>query len=91
MRPAYLPVSRRDRRRRGWRCLDVGAGAGSLGRWLAERVGPTGHVVAADIDPRFLGGLREPNVEVHRCDITRDAVEQNCYDLVHSRFLLMHM
>jgi SAM-dependent methyltransferase len=75
----------------GWRCLDVGAGAGSLVRWLAERVGPTGHVVAADIDPRFLGDLREPNVEVRRCDITSDAVEQNYYDIIHSRFLLMHM
>lgn len=75
----------------GWRCLDVGAGAGSLVRWLAERVGPTGHVVAADIAPRFLGDLSEPNVEVRHCDITRDVVEPGSYDLVHSRFLLMHM
>lgn len=75
----------------GWRCLDVGAGAGSLVRWLAERVGPTGQVVAADIDPRFLGDLDGPNIEVRRCDITCDPVEHNHYDLVHSRFLLMHM
>ena len=33
----------------GWRCLEVGAGAGSIARWLAERVGPTGAVVAVDI------------------------------------------
>ena len=24
----------------GWRCLEVGCGAGSVARWLAERVGP---------------------------------------------------
>lgn len=36
----------------GWRCLEVGAGHGSIARWLAERVGPTGSVLAADIDPR---------------------------------------
>ena len=28
----------------GWRCLDVGAGAGSTTRLLAERVGDTGSV-----------------------------------------------
>lgn len=77
--------------RAGWRCLDVGAGAGGLVRWLAERVGPTGTLVAADIDPRYLGDLCEANVEVRRCDITRDDLEPESYDLVHSRFLLMHL
>ena len=43
--------------RQGWRCLEVGAGAGSVVRWLSERVGPTGKVVAADLDPRFLGDI----------------------------------
>ena len=52
----------------GWRCLEVGSGAGSVVRWLANRVGPTGHVIAADIDPKFLGDLCEPNIEVRRCD-----------------------
>ena len=75
----------------GWHCLEVGAGAGSVVRWLSERVGPTGRVVAADINPRFLGGLREPNVEVRRCDITRDEIELGRYDLVHCRHLVIHM
>ena len=30
----------------GWRCLEVGAGGGSVAAWLGERVGPTGHVLA---------------------------------------------
>jgi SAM-dependent methyltransferase len=75
----------------GWRCLEVGAGAGSVVRWLSERVGPQGRVVAADLDLRFLGDLREPNVEVRRCDITRDELDLGFYDLVHCRFLLMHL
>jgi hypothetical protein len=33
----------------GWRCLEVGAGGGSVARWLAERVGPIGRVLATDI------------------------------------------
>lgn len=75
----------------GWRCLEVGAGAGALVRWLSERVGPTGAVVAADIAPKYLGDFHQPNVEVRRCDITADEVEPESYDLVHSRFLLMHL
>jgi SAM-dependent methyltransferase len=75
----------------GWRCLEVGAGAGSIARWLAERVGPGGHVVATDIQPRFLGDLQLPNVEVRRHDITADPIESDCYDLVHCRGLLMHL
>jgi cyclopropane fatty-acyl-phospholipid synthase-like methyltransferase len=35
----------------GWRCLEVGAGAGSMARWLAERAGPGGEVVAVDYNP----------------------------------------
>jgi 2-polyprenyl-3-methyl-5-hydroxy-6-metoxy-1,4-benzoquinol methylase len=30
----------------GWRCLDVGAGAGSIAQWLATRVGSSGHVAS---------------------------------------------
>ena len=34
----------------GWRCWEVGAGGDSVVRWLAERVGPQGYVLATDID-----------------------------------------
>lgn len=40
----------------GWHCLEVGAGAGSIVRWLEQRVGPSGKVVALDTNPRFLRG-----------------------------------
>lgn len=38
----------------GWRCLEVGCGAGGIAYWLAETVGPRGSVVATDLDPRFI-------------------------------------
>ena len=63
----------------------MGAGAGSVVRWLSERTGPTGKVVAADLDPRFLGDISAGNVEVRRCDITKDPIEPSSYDLVHSQ------
>jgi len=75
----------------GWRCLEVGAGGGSIARWLADRVGPTGQVVATDINPRFLDHLDLPNVEVRCHNIVEDGVEQDAYDLVHCRAVLMHL
>jgi 2-polyprenyl-3-methyl-5-hydroxy-6-metoxy-1,4-benzoquinol methylase len=74
----------------GWRCLEVGAGHGSIARWLADQVGSTGSVVAADIDPRFLTEMPE-NVEVRRLDIRQEDAEAGVYDLVHCRALLMHL
>lgn len=63
-----------------------------LGRALAVRAcGREGARRRREIDPRFLSDLRQPNVEVRRCDFTRDDVEPASYDLVHSRLLLMHL
>jgi SAM-dependent methyltransferase len=75
----------------GWRCVDVGAGAGSIVRWLSASVGSKGTVVAADLDPRFLEDLDEGNIEVRRLDITKDELEADAFDLVHCRWLLMHL
>jgi 2-polyprenyl-3-methyl-5-hydroxy-6-metoxy-1,4-benzoquinol methylase len=74
----------------GSRCLEVGAGRGSIARWLSSHVGPQGHVVAADIDCRFLTGLPD-NVEVRKLDIRTDRPEPGAYDLVHCRALLLHL
>src|SRR5262245_42349089 len=74
----------------GWRCLEVGAGAGSIACWLAARVAPSGQVVATDIDPRFLQNTTRPNLEVRRHDIRTDTLERDEYDLVHCRNRLVH-
>jgi SAM-dependent methyltransferase len=88
------PISRKHLElagvRDGWRCLDVGAGAGSVARWLAEQVGPHGRVVAADIDLRFLTDL-PAEVEVLRHDILSDDLPEGGFDLVHCRTLLEHL
>ena len=34
----------------GWRCWEAGAGGASVVSWLAKKVGPTGKVLATDID-----------------------------------------
>jgi SAM-dependent methyltransferase len=75
----------------GWRCLEVGGGGGSITRWLSDRVGPTGRVVATDIDTRWLEALELPNVSVRQHDITRDALPDAAFDLIHTRLVLMHL
>ena len=76
---------------RGWHCLEVGGGSGSIASWLADRVGPTGRVLATDIDPRFLESLDIPNLEVRRHDIATDPLPEAAFDLVHARLVLMHL
>jgi ubiquinone/menaquinone biosynthesis C-methylase UbiE len=73
---------------RGWSCLEVGAGAGSIARWLAQRVGSIGRVVATDLDTRFFEDAAGTNLEVWRHDVTRDPFPTAEFDLVHVRWLL---
>src|SRR5579864_2826416 len=75
----------------GWLCLEVGAGPGTVAAWLGERVGPTGYVLATDIDPRFAEELRRPNIEVRKRNITVDPLPEVAFDLVHSRLALFRV
>ncbi|MGO1078937.1 class I SAM-dependent methyltransferase [Inquilinus sp. CA228] len=76
--------------RRGWRCLDVGAGPGTVSRWLAEVVAG-GEVVAVDRDTRFLEQIDHPRLAVMTADITEPDFAPGTFDLVHARFVLMHL
>src|SRR4029077_16621494 len=75
----------------GWRCLEVGGGRGSIAAWLATRVGPTGHVLVTDLDPRFLDASKFPNLEVRRHNIVSDSLPEATFDLIHARLVLMHL
>jgi SAM-dependent methyltransferase len=88
--PGSLAVSERLGLGSGWRCLDVGAGTGTLALALAERVAPTGTVVALDIDTRFLDPLAAPGLETVALDVTEQPLPRAEFDLVHARLLLEH-
>ena len=75
----------------GWNCLEVGAGAGSIARWLCQRVGPGGRVVATDLEVKFLEETVAENLEIRRHDITIDPLEGDAFDLVHARKVLEHL
>src|SRR5919108_4596590 len=65
----------------GWRCLEIGAGAGSIARWLAEKVWPDGEVLATDISTRHLDWLAEPNLQIRQHDILNDPLPDDHFDL----------
>ncbi|MEU7823012.1 class I SAM-dependent methyltransferase [Catellatospora sp. NPDC049133] len=76
--------------RPGLRCLDAGPGAGTISYWLAQQVGPAGHVTALDIAPVHITQQR-PNLTVRADDIRTAELEPNSLDLIHARLLLMHL
>jgi NitT/TauT family transport system substrate-binding protein len=73
---------------RGALCLEVGTGSGSMATWLAERVGPGGHVVATDIRP--LDIRAHARLQVVEQDITEGA-PMGPWDLILARLVLMHL
>src|SRR5262245_21913058 len=74
----------------GWRCLEVGGGSGSVAAWMADRVGPSGHVLVTDIDPRFMEGSayrRPAHMELRRHDIGTDPMPEQAFDLIQARLV----
>ena len=75
----------------GARCLEIGGGRGSITQWLSEVVGPTGRVIATDLQLGFLTEINALNVEVLRHDIRTDTFPSSSFDLIHTRAVLMHI
>ncbi len=75
----------------GWRCLEIGAGNGSLSQWLARRVGPTGQVLATDLHPDLMQGIAAGNLVVRAFDVVHDEPPGAPFDLVAIRALLHHL
>ncbi len=73
----------------GWRCLEVGAGAGSIARRMGELAGP-GNVIATDVSTDYLAPLAEAGIAVLRHDVTVDDAPGE-FDLIHCRFVLDHL
>jgi SAM-dependent methyltransferase len=73
----------------GHQCLEVGAGAGSVARWLADQTRPGGGVLATDIDTRYLPEHADFSVSTH--DITTDPLPARAFDLIHARLVLLHL
>jgi len=74
----------------GWRCLEVGAGAGTVSSWLGQRVGLGGEVLSIDLDLRFHVEV-EPPVEIRQADLMQDPLPGSRFDLAHARAVVEHL
>jgi ubiquinone/menaquinone biosynthesis C-methylase UbiE len=75
----------------GWRCLEVGPGAGSILDWMGEVVGPSGAVCAIDLSTKFLSAQHPSHVDVRQGDFRTMPLADSSFDLVHARYVLIHM
>ncbi|MFK3734397.1 methyltransferase [Streptomyces sp. NPDC088090] len=73
----------------GMRCLEVGAGAGSVSRALLRLVEPGGTVTATDVKPGRIEP--EPGLTVLAHDVVTDPLPEEAYDVVVARLVLQHL
>lgn len=73
-----------------WHCLEIGAGAGSIMRWMSNKVGMSGRVTAIDMNTRFIKNVRLNNVEIIEADANRVDLAEESFDLIHVRHVLVH-
>ena len=81
----------------GWRCVDVGAGAGDVSVAFAELVGRGGRVYAVDSDPRARDEVAAAAAATGGAQVIsitqagEDLALPESVDLAYCRFLLMHV
>jgi len=78
----------------GERVLDVGCGCGQTLLQLADRAGPSGHVLGVDISPPMLARARErvagrPTIALALGDAQTYAFSPGAFDALYSRFGVM--
>jgi SAM-dependent methyltransferase len=73
----------------GGRCLDLGAGAGTVSHWMADDLVTSGHVDVLDLNPRHVAA--HDRISVITGDVTTHPFADEQYDLIHARLLFMHL
>src|SRR5262245_58929828 len=83
--------------RRGMRVADLGCGVGMVTAWLAEVVGPKGHVVGIDSSGAQLTQARArlktgtTNPSFREASAIDSGLPRESFDLVYCRYLLLHL
>ncbi len=72
----------------GWHCWEIGAGGGSVARWMAEQVRRRGSVLATDLNLDWISTDWPAEVELRQHDVTSDKIPPLAYELIHARLVL---
>jgi len=79
----------------GMSCLDIGCGAGTVTRMMAQIVGRKGHVTGVDVDGNYLRYCQsksDANTDFIRDDICDSRLEKSeHFDIIYSRFMFVHL
>lgn len=89
--PASLAFCREAGLQAGARVLEVGPGTGRFAQLLADVVGPSGEVVAVDIDTTLADSLPGRTFTLVAGDVRDGSVPAGPFDLVHARLVIGHM
>ena len=73
----------------GWRCLELGAGAGSIMKWMGGIVGNGGSVVGVDENAGHLSHFADAPYTIVETDFLNARLEET-FDLAHCRYVLIH-
>ncbi len=73
----------------GWHCLELGAGAGSILRWLGNVVGTSGLAVGLDKNTTYLQEFTSPSFQIHQTTFL-EFESSHSFDLIHGRYVLIH-
>lgn len=75
-------------------CLEIGPGAGSMARWMADNVGAQGQVIAIEKHPGHFSSEGRENITLIQGDVTSPSIQdryQNYFNVIHTRFVLVHI
>ncbi|MET0790087.1 MAG: methyltransferase domain-containing protein [Polyangiaceae bacterium] len=77
-------------------CLEIGAGGGSVACWMARMVGPSGSVVATDLDTdQFAAAAADHANLIGRTEDVAEGVaphpDGRLFDLAHARLVVGHV
>jgi hypothetical protein len=75
----------------GWRCLEIGAGLGTVSLWLADKVGEGGEVVCTDLQPKFISEINDSRITVEKLDILKAPKRHGVFDLAIVRNVHHHI
>lgn len=87
--PSTTQLLHRSGIQAGWKCLEIGPGAGSMLRWIGGKVGKSGVVIGVDKNPIYLREFSSPPYDIRKGDFLEVDID-GLLNLVYGRYFLIH-
>ncbi|MES0882084.1 class I SAM-dependent methyltransferase [Roseibium sp. SCP14] len=74
-----------------WQCLEIGAGIGSVSKWIADQLEEAGNILCTDLQTKFIDEIDHPKIRTEKLDITLSPTYSECFDLAVVRTVHQHL